>query len=159
VTHVLLPVTLLLRRAYLAELIWAALAAKAAGAGHRLIGTRLGVPVTTVRGWLRVMSRRAEVVRHWFISVAVAAGVDVSMPKATGSRCGDVIAAVGAAAEALMVRFGAGLVLGEVTAVRAAVACSGARLLSPGWPPVRHRVGATRVDPDISGGDRSGSRG
>lgn len=33
VTHVLLPVTLLLRRAYVAELIWAAVVAKAAGGG------------------------------------------------------------------------------------------------------------------------------
>ena len=42
VTHVLLPVTLLLRRAHVAELIWAAVVAKAAGGGHRLIGARFG---------------------------------------------------------------------------------------------------------------------
>lgn len=54
VTHVLLPVTLLLRRAYLAELIWAAVVAKAAGGGHRRIGARFGIPSSTVRGWLRV---------------------------------------------------------------------------------------------------------
>jgi len=135
VTHVLLPVTLLLRRTYLADLIWAALTAKAAGAGHRLIGARLGVPVATVRGWLRVIDGRAEVVRHWFVSIAVTAGVDVSIPKATGSRCGDVIAAIGLATEALTARFGDGPVIGAVTAARVAVVGSGARLLSPGWPP------------------------
>jgi hypothetical protein len=135
VTHVLLPVTLLLRRTYLADLIWVALTAKAAGAGHRLIGARLGVPVATVRGWLRVIDGRAEVVRHWFVSIAVTAGVDVSIPKATGSRCGDVIAAIGLATEALTARFGDGPVIGAVTAARVAVVGSGARLLSPGWPP------------------------
>ena len=35
VTHVLLPVTVLLRRAYAAEVIGAALLARAAGQGHR----------------------------------------------------------------------------------------------------------------------------
>jgi len=135
VTHVLLPVTLLVRRAYLADLIWAAVVAKAAGAGHRLIGQRFEVPAATVRGWLRVITGRAEVVRHWFVSIAVTAGVDVSIPKATGSRCGDVIAAVGLVAEALAARFGGGSVLGAVTAAQVAVVGSGGRLLSPGWPP------------------------
>jgi hypothetical protein len=135
VTHVLLPVTLLLRRAYLADLIWAALMAKAAGAGHRVIGARLGVPAATVRGWLRVIDRRAEVVRHWFVSIAVTAGVEVSIPKATGSRCGDVIAAVGVATKVLAARFGVGPVIGVMPAARVAVVGSGARLLSPGWPP------------------------
>ena len=38
VTHVLLPVTVLVRRAYAAEVIGAALLARAAGKGHRPIG-------------------------------------------------------------------------------------------------------------------------
>jgi hypothetical protein len=135
VTHVLLPATLLLRRAYVADLIWVALVAKATGAGHRAIGARFDVPAGTVRGWLRVIEGRAEVVRHWFVAFAVAAGVDVSIPKATGSGCGDVLAAVGAARAAITARFGDGSVLGAVTAVAVAVACSGGRLLSPGWPP------------------------
>ncbi len=159
VTHVLLPVTLVLRRAYVADLIWAALVAKAAGAGHRPIGVRLGIPGSTVRGWLRVIAGRAEVVRHWFISVAVAAGVDVSIPKATGSGCGDVIAAVCAATEALRARFVDGSFIGAVTPAQVAVAGSGARLLSPGWPPAPALLGATRVASDIGGGCRSSSRG
>ena len=135
VTHVLLPVTLLLRRAYVAELIWAAVVAKAAGSGHRVIGHRLGIPQSTVRGWLRVITGRAQVVRHWFLSVAVAAGVDVSIPKATGSGCGDMLAAIGAAQCAIAARFGQRSVIGVVTSARVAVAFSGARLLAPGWPP------------------------
>lgn len=135
VTHVLLPVTLLLRRAYLAELILAALAAKANGRGYRPIAARMGVPESTVRGWLRVVERRAGAVRNWFLAVAVAAGVDVSVPKAAGSGCGDVVAAVAAARRALGSRFGDRRVVGAVTVAGVAVACSGGRLLSPGWPP------------------------
>ena len=44
VTHVLLPVTVLLRRAYAAEVIGAALLARAGGHGHRWIGAALQVP-------------------------------------------------------------------------------------------------------------------
>ncbi|MGK2873549.1 MAG: helix-turn-helix domain-containing protein [Alphaproteobacteria bacterium] len=159
VTHVLLPVTLLLRRAYVAELIWAAVVAKAAGAGHRVIGARLGIPGSTVRGWLRVITGRAEVVRHWFVSIAVTAGVDVSIPKATGSRCGDVMAAVGAARSAIELRFGDGSVIGAVTSARVAVGCSGARLLAPGWPVPLTPVRPTPVGPDVRAADGSSSRG
>lgn len=159
VTHVLLPVTLLLRRSYVAELIWAAVAAKAAGAGHRLIGARLGIPGSTVRGWLRVIIGRAQVVRHWFISVAVAAGIDVSIPRAAGSGCGDVLAAVGAAREAIARRFGDGSLIGAVTSARVAAACSGARLLSPGWPVALASACPTPLDPDVRAVDGSSSRG
>ncbi|BCO36571.1 hypothetical protein MHEC_30040 [Mycobacterium heckeshornense] len=48
VTHVLLPVTVLLRRAYAAERIWAALIARAQGLGHRRIAADVGVPAATV---------------------------------------------------------------------------------------------------------------
>ncbi len=143
-THVLLPVSLLLRRAYSAELIWAALKAKAAGGGYRRIAAAVGVPACTVRRWLRVIARRAAAVRQWFIGVAVTTGVDVSIPPAAETAMGDVLAAVGAARSAIVSRFGSG-VGGEVTAVSVAVACSGARLLSPGWPPVSGWVGSTPV--------------
>ncbi|MGO9103674.1 MAG: helix-turn-helix domain-containing protein [Mycobacterium sp.] len=159
VTHVLLPVTLLLRRAYVADLIWAAVVAKATGVGHRVIGARLGVPAGTVRGWLRVMTGRAQVVRHWFVAVAVAAGVDVSIPRATGSGCGDVLAAVGAAREAIATRFGDGSVIGAVTSARVAVGCSGARLLAPGWPAQPASGPATPAGPDVRAVDGSSSRG
>lgn len=108
-THVLLPVSLLLRRAYAAEVIWAVLKAKAAGGGYRRIAAAVGIPACTVRRWLRVMGRRAEAVRQWFLGVAVAAGVDVSIPAATGTAVGDVLAAVGAARLAMVSRFGCGV--------------------------------------------------
>ncbi len=86
VTHVLLPVTVLLRRAYGVEVIGAALVARAGGSGHRVIGARLRVPVATVRGWLRVMGARLEAVRTWLLQVAHRAGVDGWCPRLWGRR-------------------------------------------------------------------------
>ncbi|MHC3367669.1 helix-turn-helix domain-containing protein [Rhodococcus aetherivorans] len=134
-THVLLPVSLLLRRVYLAEVVFAALLAKARGAGHRSIAVQMGVPASTARGWLRVFAGRCAAVREWFTAVAVAVGVDVVMPTASESGWVDALAAIGWATAELTSRFGTVLMLGAVTAAQVAVAVSGGRLLSPGWPP------------------------
>ncbi len=134
VTHVLLPVTVLLRRADAAEVIGAALTARAAGLGHRRIAVWLGVPAGTVRGWLRRWSTRLEAARVYFVVVARLAGVDQAIPKATGSPWRDVLAALGAATTAVTARFGTAGVIGPVTAWQVAAASSGSRLLSPGWP-------------------------
>lgn len=158
VTHVLLPVVLLQRRAYLAETIWAALVAKARGSGHRPIARRLGIPASTVRGWLRVSASRCEAVRIWFLSIVVTAGVDVSIPKASGSVWGDAVAAVEAARVAITARFGGPWVLEVVTAAAVAVAGSGGRLLAPGWPVPTKSGAATPLGPDISALDPSSSR-
>ncbi len=141
VTHVLLPVTVLVRRAYAAEVIGAALLARAAGLGHRSIGRQLGVPAATVRGWLRVLAGRLEPVRLHLLQVARRAGVDRGVPKALGSPWRDVLAALGAATAAVTGRFGTFGVVGPVTAWQVAAACSGGRLLAPGWPP-QHLVAA-----------------
>jgi hypothetical protein len=134
VTHVLLPVTVLLRRAYAADVIGAAIAARAAGAGHRFIGEQLEVPAATVRGWLRRLGSRLEPARVLLLQVAVRAGVDVTVPAASGSRWQDLLAALDAATAAVTGRFGPVGVLGPVTAWQVAVGCSGGRLLAPGWP-------------------------
>ena len=65
-THVLLPVSCLLRRADGVAVIWAALVAKAAGLGHRPIAVRLGCPASTVRDWLARFTSRAGLVRGLF---------------------------------------------------------------------------------------------
>jgi hypothetical protein len=135
VTHVLLPVTVLLRRAYAVEVIGAALVARAGGSGHRVIGPTLGVPAATVRAWLRVMGARLETARTWLLQVAHRAGVDQAVPKALGSPWRDVLAALDAASRAVTGRFGVFGVLGPVTAWQVAAACSAGRFLSPGWPP------------------------
>jgi hypothetical protein len=138
---VLLPVTVLARRAYAGEVIGAALTARAGGSGHRPIGQRLGVPAATVRGWLRVMAARSEATRLHLLQVATRAGVDRPVPKALGSPWRDLLAALGAATVAVAGRFGPVGVLGPVTAWQVAAACSGGRLLAPGWPPPRPGAG------------------
>jgi hypothetical protein len=135
VTHVLLPVTVLLRRGYAVDVVGAALLARAGGAGHRAIGRQLGLPAATVRGWLRVMGTRLEATRLLLLQVARRAGVDQSVPTALGCPWRDLLAALGAAMAAVTGRFGPVGVLGPVTAWQVAAACSVGRLLAPGWPP------------------------
>lgn len=147
VTHVLLPVTVLVRRAYAVEVIGAALVARAGGAGHRPIGQELGVPADTVRGWLRVAATRLEAVRWHLLAVAARAGVDRPVPGALGCPWRDLLAALGAAVVAVTGRFGPVGVLGPVTAWQVAAACSGARLLAPGWPPVGPGAGSNTSCP------------
>jgi hypothetical protein len=132
---VLLPVTVLLRRAYAVDVIGAALLARAAERGHRSIGQTLGVPAATVRGWLRVMAGRLDVTRLHLLQVARRAGVDLAVPEALGCAWRDLLAALGAATVAVTGRFGTVGVLGPVTAWQVAAACSAGRLLALGWPP------------------------
>ncbi|MGO8872818.1 MAG: hypothetical protein ACLQPH_15715 [Acidimicrobiales bacterium] len=66
-THVLVPEDTLLRRRDSVEVIGAALTAKAQGKGHRPIAQTLSRPASTVRGWLRAFSVRAEAIREHFV--------------------------------------------------------------------------------------------
>ncbi len=131
VSHVLLPVFALVRRADVAEVIGAALAAKAAGAGARSIATRLCRPVETVRGWLRRFGDRAEVVRSWFTVLLVDAGVDPVPPALTATAFADAVAAVLGAVVAAASRWPD---IGAVSPWRWASAASAGRLLAPSWP-------------------------
>lgn len=130
-THVLLPVFALLRRADLAEVIGAALAAKAMGKGVRPIAAATGRATGTVRGWLRRFGSRAEPVRLFFTALLVGAGVDPVPPAAGRSAFADAVAAVAGAAVAVASRWPG---IGTVSPWRVASAASGGRLLSPGWP-------------------------
>jgi hypothetical protein len=131
VTHVLLPVFALARRVDLVEVIGAALAAKAAGAGARSIAAVWGRPVDTVRGWLRRFGSRAGLVRAFFTGLLVEVGVDPVPPAAAASGFADAVAAVAGAAVAAASRWPG---IGEVPPWWLAVAASGGRLLAPGWP-------------------------
>jgi hypothetical protein len=131
VTHVLLPVYALARRVDLAEVIGAALAAKAAGAGARAIAAAWGRPVDTVRGWLRRFGSRAAGVRVCFTRLLVDVGVDPVPPAPAPSVFADAVAAVAGAAVAAASRWPG---IGEVTPWLLACAASGGRLLAPGWP-------------------------
>jgi hypothetical protein len=132
VTHVLLPVTALLRRADAAGVIVSALAAKASQrVGFRRIATELGRPAETVRGWLRRFAARAEAVRAVFTVWLAAVDADPVMPQPAGGPIADAMTAIAAVAVAVTHRFA----LPEVPLAVAAVAISGGRLLAPGWPP------------------------
>ena len=71
-THVLLPVGALLRRADTVAVIGPALTAKASGLGARPVAVVLDRPLETVRGWLRRFGGKAEQVRAWFTGLLVA---------------------------------------------------------------------------------------
>ena len=138
-THVLLPVITLLRRGYVAHIIWDALTLRAHGWGHRRIADNLRLPATTVRGWMRRAAVRLHSVRAWFLRVAVRTGIDVAIPEGVGCGWGDLVAAIVTAAAAIAARFGPGGMLGAVTAPLVMVAVSGGRLLAPDWPPAARR--------------------
>ena len=70
-SHVLLPVSLLVRRADAVEVIGVGLVLRAAGFGWRPVAERLGRPGATVRGWLRRFAARAEAVRAVFTALLV----------------------------------------------------------------------------------------
>ena len=105
-THVLLPEVCLLRRRDAVAVIGAALAARAAGAGHRPIAGRLGVPKDTVRGWLRRFARDAEAIRVHFSRCAFALDPELGAVAPAGGAFADAVAAVGVAARAFVLRFG-----------------------------------------------------
>jgi hypothetical protein len=140
VTHVLLPVFALVRRADLAEVIGAALAARAAGAGARSVAAGLGRAVPTVRGWLRRFAGQAEPVRVFFTVLLAAAGPDPVMPAGARDAVAAAVSAIAGAAAAVASRWPE---LGEVPVWEAASAASGGLLLAPGWP----GGAATRADP------------
>ena len=73
-TQILLPATLTVRRADSTEVIGAALAAKAGGAGFRAIAATLARPVSTVRSWLR---RAPDEHARWLYERAVDRAVQI----------------------------------------------------------------------------------
>ena len=130
-THVLLPVTALLRRADAAAVVVSALAAKAVRRfGFRRIAADLARPAETVRGWLRRFVERVEAVRSVFTVWLRVVDADPVMPGPAGGGFADAVTAIAAVATAIAHRFA----LPEVSLAETAVAVSGGRLLSPGWP-------------------------
>lgn len=131
-THVLLPPTVLLRRADTVGVIGRALAAKARGHGFRRIAVELGLSAETVRGWLRRFARRLEPVRSMFTRWLRELDADPVVPAPAGSAWADAVTAIRAAATAAATRFQ----VGAVAPWELAVTISAGRLLAPGWPTV-----------------------
>lgn len=133
VTHVLLPVSALVRRVDVVGVIGAGLAFAAAGWGYRRIAERLGRPEGTVRGWLRRLRARAEGLRLAFTDLLLGLDPLALLPEPVGTALGDVVAAIVAAAVATVRRWG-GAVSGLSSWELAAAVTSG-RLLASGLPP------------------------
>ena len=125
-THVLLPASMLVRRADTVLVIGAALLAKAAGLGHRRVAVVLGRPQSTVRGWLRRFTGRAESVRVMFTELLHALDATVAATTPTGSVFGDALDVLGLATAA------AARLFGPRPAWEFAAAASGGLLLGPG---------------------------
>lgn len=124
-THVLLPAWVLARRADAVVVIGAALLAKAGGRGHRPIATKLGRPVSTVRGWLRRFAVRARDLRVLFTALLHALDpCAVPLPPAV-SVFVDALEALGRAGAAAVRR------LGSISPWQFASSASGGLLL---WP-------------------------
>ena len=133
VTHVLLPVSCLLRRADGVVVIWAALAGKAGGLGHRPLARLLGRPELTVRDWLARFTSRAERVRGVFTVWWCALDADPPPLPPAGSAVADAVAAVAAAAAAARRRWAGRLV--SLSPGELASSVSAGLLLSPSWAP------------------------
>lgn len=129
-THVLLPVSVLVRRADAAVVIGAALVVKAAGWGHRRIAVWLGRPAATVRGWLRRFAARAGMVWAAFTTLLCELDADPPVPEPAGSQMADAVEAILAAAGAVGRRW-RGLALG-LSPWEVAAAVTQGRLLGPG---------------------------
>lgn len=127
VTHVLLSIACLLRRADAVEVLGAALRAKAAGAGHRLIATRLDRPASTVRGWLRSFTRNAEATRSMFTSLLAQLDPLHGPLRPAGSAFADAVEVVATVAAAARRRLG---LVGAVSPWQLASAVTGGRLLA-----------------------------
>jgi hypothetical protein len=122
---VLLPADSLLRRRDAVSVIGAALIARAAGLSIvRVVARLVGVPLSTVRGWLRRVGVVAEVVRARFTVLAHDLDPLLGAIGATGSVVGDVVEAIGVAARAAALR------LGPVDAWQFAASVTGGRLLA-----------------------------
>jgi hypothetical protein len=135
-THVLLPASVLLRRADAVTVIGVALLARASGRGHRRVAELVGRPPSTVRGWLRRIGQVAARVLAVLAAVAAEFGAEFVLPAATTDLVGAVVEWVGAVARVAARRLG-----GSCEPWRLAAVISGGRLLAPTGPDLGSGVG------------------
>ena len=122
----LLPASVLLRRADAVTVIGIALLAKANGAGHRPIAVLLKVPASTVRGWLRRIVTVADRVLAVLAAAAAQLGVEFMAPSPTADPVAAVAEMVGALSAAMARRLG-----GSCPPWRLAAVLTGGLLLAP----------------------------
>jgi hypothetical protein len=129
VTHVLLPVCLLVRRRDDVAVIGEALLRSVVGQGDGPIAWALERPVSTVRAWIRRFRSVAERVRVLFTVLLVELDPEPEVPEPMGSAAADAVAAVFAARGGVVRRFGAQVSLLSVWGLASAVTCG--TLLAP----------------------------
>lgn len=125
----LLPASVLLRRADAVTVIGLALLAKAGGAGHRPIAVALKAAPSTVRGWLRRIVSVAQRVLAVLAAVSAQLGGEVTPPVPTTGPVAAVVEMVGVLAAAVARRLG-----GSCSPWRLAAVATGGRLLAPDGP-------------------------
>jgi hypothetical protein len=136
---VLLPASVLLRRADSVDVIGAGLLAAASGLGHRRVAGVVDRPASTVRGWLRRTARVAARVlavcaaAAWFGTdfTAPAPAPSAAVPSAGTSGVAVVVEMVGALGRAAGRRLG-----GSRSPWRLAAVVTGGLLLTPDGPTV-----------------------
>ena len=109
VTVVLLPAWCASRRGHAIEVIGTAAVAAAGGYRPQSIGQQLGVPASTVRGWLDRLRGRADALRRY--AIGELAGFDSVTPllaEPTGSALGEALDTVATATRAAQRRMGYG---------------------------------------------------
>lgn len=116
-THALLPGFLLARRLDAVDAIGCALGMAVEGRGYRPIAAALGRSVSTVRGWMRRLRARTDLLRGWFVGLAV------EMAESPGRAPPEVLSPLGLLARAIAdaflaarLRLGPGAVTGGVWA-------------------------------------------
>jgi hypothetical protein len=135
-SHVLLPASVLLRRADEVEVIGSGLRAVASGRGYRGVAADLDRPVSTVRGWVRRVRRVADRVLGVLGVAAGGFGTVFVPPAPAAGPVGAVVEMVGALGRA------AGRLLGGwCWAWRLVAVISGSRLLVPAGPDLVVGVG------------------
>ena len=105
-THVLVPALSYPRRPDTVETVGAALLGAARGLGHRRIADEIGLPATTVRGWLQRARANSETIRVNATIAAHALDPMLGPIRPTGSPLGDMVEAVGVAVAAHVRRLG-----------------------------------------------------
>lgn len=106
VTHVLLPASLFVRRAFAGVVIWACVLARAAGSKITAISARFGAKASTVASWLRRITGRAEWLRQILMDVLTLLDSRVRRVVPARSALGDAVAALDAVLAVLRGRGG-----------------------------------------------------
>ncbi|MDN5920074.1 MAG: hypothetical protein L0I76_34070 [Pseudonocardia sp.] len=144
----LLPASVLLRRADAVTVIGAALLAKASGCGHRRVAELVGRPASTVRGWLRRITAVAARALAVLAAAAAELGTEFVAPVPTNDPVGAVVELVGALARAVARRLG-----GSCEPWRLAAVISGGRLLAPTGPDLGSDAGVAGNTSRLWAGD------